>query len=274
MLLQPLLWLLLLFSQNPCRAKLSQNLTEAVARAVTQQRNFQAANTTSTEVELAPAADLNAGTGDIATDGPCEEDIKIFCPNIKPGYAHVAECLNNQLFDERDGTSEFTVRVSKPCRSMLLRFKMSLTTNINLDLNMAADCKADAKKLCGYVKEYTFPGKVIACLREKKGDLSDKCKRRISRAQVDAADDYRLDASLYSACKADADTVCKAVEAGSGRVNACLRENRAQARPCFACSMHGPPAYSIAQLVGAQSALSGCQSLVHYAHSHLRFLLN
>lgn len=232
MVLLQLCWLAFI-GLHHCQGKLSQNLTEAVARAVEKQQLSESVNTTSSDVELAPAAQLSAGTGDIGADGPCKEDIEIFCPDVKPGYAHLAECLNNQLFDERDGSSEFTVRVSKPCRSALLRFKMHLTSNINLNLNMAQDCKDDAKKLCGYVKEYTFPGKVIACLREKKGSLSDKCTRRITRAQVDAADDYRLDASLYSACKADAENVCKDVEAGSGRVNACLREHRAQVRFCI-----------------------------------------
>lgn len=61
-------------------------------------------------------------------------------------------------------------------------------------------CKGDAERLCGYVRDLTFPGKVTACLREKKPELSGRCRARITRLQLDAAEDYRLDAQLYEAC--------------------------------------------------------------------------
>jgi Cysteine rich repeat len=216
--------------------KPSAKLIEAIKQAAEKQAFQEDATTTSHEVDAAPAANLTGGTGDVPTNGPCAEDIVIFCQGIKPGYAHLAECLNNQIFDERDGNSEYTVKVSAPCRGAVLKFKMALAQNINLDVNMAADCKDDAKQFCDYVKDFKFPGKVIACLREKKPNLKGKCKRAITKAQIEAAEDYRLDANLYDACKADAANVCKDVEAGSGRVNACLRENRLKARLKVLCT--------------------------------------
>ena len=62
-------------------------------------------------------------------------------------------------------------RCRRSDRAAVLKYKMELATNINLDVNMAAACKADAKRFCEYVKDFKFPGKVIACLREKKPSL-------------------------------------------------------------------------------------------------------
>lgn len=152
--------------------KPSEKLQADIAKASELQSVRQDASSTSQEVDLAPAANLTSGTGDIGTTSKCAEDITIFCPSVKPGYAHIAECLSNQIFDERDGNSEYTVKVSAPCRATVLNFKMRLAENINLDVNMAAACKDDAKKFCDYTKDYKFPGKVIACLREKKTSLT------------------------------------------------------------------------------------------------------
>jgi golgi apparatus protein 1 len=237
-------------------AKPSQELQDAIKVASEKQMIQEDAKTTSREVEFAPAANLTGGTGDVPTNGDCAEDIEIFCNSVKPGYDHIAECLNNQIFDEREGNSEYTVKVSKKCRAAVLKYKMELATNINLDVNMAAACKADAKRFCEYVKDFKFPGKVIACLREKKPSLKGKCRAMITRAQIEAAEDYRLDANLYDACKADAENVCKDVEAGSGRVNACLRKHRHQVRPncMLSHSARSAELYTIAHL-GWQCAL-------------------
>lgn len=204
------------------------DLRNQIEKASEAQRFQEASSSTSREIDLAPEANLTAGTGDIDINGPCSEDINIFCKEVKPGYAHIAECLNNQIEDDKDGTSEFTAVLSKECKDDILKFKMALSENINMDVETAAACKADAKRFCGYTKDYRFPGKVIACLREKRSQLKGKCQKRLTQAQMEAAEDYRLDANLYDACKADAENICKDVEPGSGRVNGCLRDNRAK----------------------------------------------
>jgi hypothetical protein len=65
---------------------------------------------------------------------------------------------------------------------------------------------------------------------EPRCGVQGKCRQKVTQAQIQAAEDYRLNANLYDACKADAENVCKDVEAGSGRVNACLRDNRDKVR--------------------------------------------
>jgi hypothetical protein len=203
-------------------------LQKQIEKASEAQKDQAASSSISREIDLAPEANLTAGTGDIDTNGPCNEDIPIFCPDVKPGYAHLAECLNNQMLDDEEGSSEFTAMISKECKQDLLNFKIALSENINMDVETAAACKADAKRLCGFTKMLNFPGKVIACLREKKSQLQGKCEKRITLAQLQAAEDYRLDANVYDACKADAENICKDVKPGSGRMNGCLRDNRAK----------------------------------------------
>ena len=204
----------------------SADLQERIDVASEAQEFGEKVETISAEVDIAPAVKLSAGTGDIDTSGPCSEDIQIFCPVVKPGSAHLAECVSNQISDEKEGKSEFTAKVTEVCKADVLKFKMDISTNINLNVEMATACKADAANFCKYTKDLDFPGKVIACLREKKAKLSGKCQNKITAAQLAAAEDFRLDAQLYDACKADAANVCKDIAAGSGRVNACLRENR------------------------------------------------
>lgn len=208
--------------------KSADPLDKAVEAASESQMLGEKMSTKAKIVEESDEVELTAGDGDIDTSGACEEDIQIFCPQVKPGLSHIAECLDNQVADEVDGRSEFTARVSDGCKDELFQFKVQLSTNINFNVPMAKACKSDAKKFCDYTKDLKFPGKVIACLRENKPDLTNKCQEKITEAQLAAAQDYRLDAQLYETCKADAETVCKDVKAGSGRVNACLRENRMQ----------------------------------------------
>ena len=222
-------WLLTLLCLLASSAgqKPSEDLQKKIKNAADKQFFQQKGDRSeSKEIDLAPSVELHAGTGDIDTTGPCAEDIDIFCREVKPGYAHIAECLNNQIEDDRDGTSEFTAQVAKECQQAILEFKMELAENINSDVQMAAACKQDAEKFCQYIKNMDFPGKVIACLREKKAQLSGNCRKRITLAQIQAAKDYRLDANLYEPCKPDAEKLCADVEAGNGRVNGCLRDHR------------------------------------------------
>lgn len=56
---------------------------------------------------------------------------------VKPGYGHIAECIQNQIEDEDEDASDATVAVRPACRAALLEFKMALVQNINLDVATA-----------------------------------------------------------------------------------------------------------------------------------------
>lgn len=220
----------LLLASGQVHCKVTEELFKKLGEAADAQVFGERSETRSHEVLLAPAVLLAAGTGDVDTTGPCQEDIQIFCPSVKPGAMQVAECLSNQIADETEGRSEFTAQVTEACKQAILAVKMQLVTNINFDVKMSAACKDDAASVCKYTESLEYPAKVIACLREQKARLSGKCQTQVTNAQLAAAEDYRLDAQLYEACKPDAENVCGDVEAGTGRINACLRNHRPQVR--------------------------------------------
>lgn len=181
-------------------------------------------------IHLAPEVEL-LNNGDISVKGECKGDIDTFCPHVKAGSSHLAECLQNRIEDEEEGTAEVSSTVSKKCKEEVIDYKMKLAKNINYDTAMAKACKADADKNCGFLGDVTEDGKIIACLRQMKPNLSAQCRDHITRAQLEAARDYRINAKVYESCQMDAYKYCANVEAGSGRVNACLREHRDQACP-------------------------------------------
>lgn len=181
-------------------------------------------------IEQAPEVEL-LNDGDIDSDGDCKDDVNDFCHKVKPGSSHLAECLQNRIEDEEDSSTTLSGMVSKKCKEVVIDYKMKLATNINYDTDMAHACKSDAKELCADLGDVQADGKIITCLRERKPELSAKCRDHITRAQLEAAKDYRIDAEVYDFCKLDAYKFCKDVEAGSGRVNACLRKHGDEARP-------------------------------------------
>lgn len=128
--------------------KVSDELKAGIDKAADAQSFGETATTVAHEVVLAPEVKLSAGTGDVDTTGPCQEDIQIFCDSVKPGAMQVAECLSNQVDDETEGRSEFTAKVSDACKKDILAVKMELVTNINFDVKMTAACKDDAAKVC------------------------------------------------------------------------------------------------------------------------------
>lgn len=222
------------------RAQVSQNLTDRIERASEAQEAGDALVTTSHEVDLAPAANLTAGTGDLDTTGACAQDIDAFCKDVRPGFAHLAECIGSQIADTLEGTSEFTGKVSPECQQALVLFKIMVSDNINLDVQTAAACKFDAARYCEYTSDLKYPGKVIACLRENKERLRGKCAARIAKVQASVAEDFRLDAMLHDACKATAASLCGDVEPGGGRVNGCLRDHRAEVCAPRSRTPHAP----------------------------------
>jgi hypothetical protein len=59
-------------------------------------------------------------------------------------------------------------------------------------------------------------------LREVKDKLQAGCRKEVFKVQLDAAYDYRADKMLHEACEKDAETLCKGVKIGGGRIQACL----------------------------------------------------
>lgn len=179
-------------------------------------------------IGFAPEAELINGIDDIDPAGNCTAEIKQYCDKVEPGEARLADCLQEQVeAEETDGNSGDQVTISKKCKMEILDFKVLRDTNINLNTNLAKMCKADADKYCNVTWFFGYKsGQVVACLRDRKEKLAGPCKKEVFKIQLDAALDYRADVVLFEACHADADQLCNDVEAGGGRIQACLRDKR------------------------------------------------
>jgi Golgi apparatus protein 1 len=87
----------------------------------------------------------------------------------------------------------------------------------------AKACKKDAEAHCNVTWFFGYKnGSIISCLRDVKDKLSPACKKEVFKVQLAASQDFRADPALYEACKKDADTLCKDIPHGGGRVQACL----------------------------------------------------
>ena len=84
-------------------------------------------------------------------------------------------------------------------------------------------CKADFDRLCGDVKP--GQGRIQACLREHKDEISQECKAFL---QVKAEELRDRIEQVADACKGDAERLCKGIEPGEGRILRCLFLHRDQ----------------------------------------------
>lgn len=98
----------------------------------------------------------NGANAAVPADGPCVDDIKKFCADVKPGASRIAACLKGRAAE-----------LSAACKTHQEQIRAKVDT-------FDAACGADAKKLCSDVK----PGKTSAmrCLNDKNEQLSSDCK--------------------------------------------------------------------------------------------------
>jgi hypothetical protein len=83
--------------------------------------------------------------------------------------------------------------------------------------DMRGACRADMQKLCKGIQP--GGGRLAMCLKQHESELSPGCRERIAEAKQEGKE-------FAEACKADAETVCKGVQPGQGRVLRCLVENK------------------------------------------------
>jgi Golgi apparatus protein 1 len=159
--------------------------------------------------------------------GPCGPEKKAFCKDVDAGEGRLAACLTARIAAERKGNVAGRA-VLDACVDAVAEFKIERSNNVNADVPLARACKDDAAKICGGQNDKASPGSVVACLRGNTRKLAPACAKQVLRAQLEAADDYRLDARLRGACEASVKTLCADVEPGDGRELDCLADKSKQ----------------------------------------------
>lgn len=173
-------------------------------------------------VDQEPAAELANGDADLSTTGVCEDDIDQYCLDVMPGLGRLAICLSDQIKEQgKEGYSG--TNLSQTCSQELDKFRRDQSANINLDLPLAQACSDDVQTLCSHLAEGESS---LSCLREHRDQVSGDCSSEIFRRQENAADDFRLDKELYTACQADAQSLCRDIDPHGGKVQECLTSNR------------------------------------------------
>ncbi len=84
------------------------------------------------------------------------------------------------------------------------------------DKERSGACRADVQKLCKGVQP--GGGRIAACLKQHESELSAPCREKIAEAREEHKE-------FTEACKADAETHCKGIQPGQGRILRCLVEH-------------------------------------------------
>lgn len=106
----------------------------------------------------------------------------------------------------------------------MLRTQLAAAADFKLDAMLSELCNADAEKLCKDVEP--GEGRVQACLRGKRPQLSWDCQEELFRQEVENADDVRLNTVLFRKCARDKAKFCADVQYGNARVKECLEDNK------------------------------------------------
>jgi len=89
-------------------------------------------------------------------------------------------------------------------------------------------CRADVERLCSDVEP--GEGRIMACLRENKSEVSRACKTHMKERR----EEMRARAEqIRNACREDSKKFCDGVLPGRGRIVQCLKQNQAEvSEPC------------------------------------------
>ena len=96
----------------------------------------------------------------------CQEDLDKYCPQVKPGNQRLLACI----YAHED-------KISNRCTYALYDAAITLERAVAGLSYIAQQCEADINKLCGTV--VPGEGRILACLDEKKSEVSALCKDAI-----------------------------------------------------------------------------------------------
>mmetsp|Transcript_34914 Transcript_34914/g.77608 ORF Transcript_34914/g.77608 Transcript_34914/m.77608 type:complete len:994 (-) Transcript_34914:752-3733(-) len=146
----------------------------------------------------------------------CKLDADKFC-NVTWFFGYKSGQVISCLRDVKN-------QVSKSCKVQLFKVMMDAAVDIRADPMLYEACKDDSENLCKGVKN--GGGRIQACLRDKRMQLSWACEEQLFRQEMENADDIRLSVRLFTKCMPDKRKFCKDVEPGGARTKDCLEEHR------------------------------------------------
>ncbi|MFL6648275.1 MAG: cysteine rich repeat-containing protein [Sulfurifustaceae bacterium] len=97
--------------------------------------------------------------------GPCMEDAKKLCSNVKPGGGRIYQCMTSH-----------EAELTPACRDHIAQAKARLQ-------QFQQACKADEEKFCKGVKP--GQGRVLSCLKSHETDLAPACREEFTRSRSD-----------------------------------------------------------------------------------------
>ncbi|HXX81072.1 MAG TPA: cysteine rich repeat-containing protein [Thermodesulfovibrionales bacterium] len=83
-------------------------------------------------------------------------------------------------------------------------------------------CAQDVQKFCPGVEP--GGGRIMKCLHEHAGEVSDACKARLQQGKDQVKDKLQ-------SCKDDAQKFCKGIQPGGGRIMECLKSHQSELSP-------------------------------------------
>jgi len=116
---------------------------------------------------------------------------------------------------------------SDACKQEVVYFEKMEVTDFRNDVILAAACRADVEKHCPDVEP--GEGRVHECLRGKRDQLSDSCRKEELFLEELEAENVELRPGILRLCKDERSMFCKDVVPGSARVFRCLAEKMGDA---------------------------------------------
>lgn len=146
----------------------------------------------------------------------CKEDKERLCGDVQPGGGGIMRCMKDHMGELSGDCREF---MQKKMQSEGAPKDLAGKKKPPMD-GWDAACKDDADKLCKGVEP--GGGRIGQCLKEHMDEVSAKCKEFGESKKKE----WKEKRDAWSACQKDADSLCKGVEPGGGRIGECLKQHK------------------------------------------------
>lgn len=111
---------------------------------------------------LALGLATDAGAQGRKGNGPCAEDAKKFCGDVKPGGGRIAKCMKSH-----------EAELSPACQADMKKAEQRIE-------QVKEECKADAQKFCKGIRP--GGGRILACLKSHQSELAPACAAEFNKA--------------------------------------------------------------------------------------------